>query len=194
MSYGTNDLVIYDGDIYSGSSRISPHRAQRRGDILNLGDPAPPLTVSSWVKGDKVEKFEPGKMYVVEFWATWCGPCLESIPHLTELAHKYKDKGVRFIGVDIWEQDAGWSSPSSKRWATRWTTASPRQRPRQGRPQRRRDGQELDAGGRGGWHPDGLHRPRRHDRLDRPPDEDRRAAGQDHGRRLGPQGRCERPW
>ena len=73
------------------------------GDILGVGDPAPPLAVGKWIKGEKVEEFEPGKTYVVEFWATWCSPSLACIPHTTELARKYKD--VRFIGVDVWEED-----------------------------------------------------------------------------------------
>jgi len=40
---------------------------------------------------------------LVDFWATWCGPCIESIPHLTETAQKNPD--VTFIGVSIWEDD-----------------------------------------------------------------------------------------
>jgi thiol-disulfide isomerase/thioredoxin len=39
----------------------------------------------------------------VEFWATWCGPCRQTIPHLTKLAEKYKDK-VTVIGVSVWER------------------------------------------------------------------------------------------
>jgi thiol-disulfide isomerase/thioredoxin len=70
---------------------------------LGVGDPAPKLEVKEFVKGDAVKDFDKGKIYVVEFWATWCGPCRVSIPHLTELQKKNKD--VVFIGVSVWEQD-----------------------------------------------------------------------------------------
>lgn len=70
---------------------------------LTVGDPAPKLEVSSFVKGEPVTNLEPGKFYVVEFWATWCGPGRATIPHLTELQKKHPD--VNFIGVSVWEQD-----------------------------------------------------------------------------------------
>jgi thiol-disulfide isomerase/thioredoxin len=72
-------------------------------DTLGVGDPAPKLEVKSFVKGDPVTAFEPSKTYVVEFWATWCGPCIQSIPHLSELQKKHPD--ATFIGVSIWEND-----------------------------------------------------------------------------------------
>jgi thiol-disulfide isomerase/thioredoxin len=81
------------------------------GEILNIGDPAPPLAVSGWVKGEKVERFEPGKTYVVDFWGTWCGPCQGTIPYLTVLARKYKDRGVRIIGVNFRERDVRLVAP-----------------------------------------------------------------------------------
>jgi thiol-disulfide isomerase/thioredoxin len=78
-------------------------RAQAQS--LELGSPAPKLDVKSFVKGEPISEFEHGKNYVVEFWATWCGPCKTSIPHLTEL--QKKNPGVTFIGVSVWEQDQG---------------------------------------------------------------------------------------
>jgi thiol-disulfide isomerase/thioredoxin len=70
---------------------------------LNVGDPAPKLAIKEFVKGDPVAQLEKGKTYVVEFWATWCGPCRTTIPHLTELQKRYKD--ITFIGVSVLEND-----------------------------------------------------------------------------------------
>jgi len=75
---------------------------------IDLGDPAPALKIKEWVKGKPVDlKAGKGKnIYVVEFWATWCAPCRTSIPHLTEIQKKYKDKGVVVIAVTDEEKDA----------------------------------------------------------------------------------------
>lgn len=65
---------------------------------LVVGSPAPKLELSKWIKGESVSSFEEGKVYVVEFWATWCPPCVKSIPHLTKLQKQHKDSAV-IIGV-----------------------------------------------------------------------------------------------
>lgn len=72
-------------------------------DNLTIGDPAPEMKYSRWLKGKPVKSFSKDGMYVVEFWATWCGACLQAMPHLSELSKKYKDKAT-FISVNIWEK------------------------------------------------------------------------------------------
>ncbi len=70
----------------------------RERKLLTVGDKAPALTIKEWVKGSPVAEFQAGHTYVVEFWATWCGPCVRAFPHLSELQKQYEGK-VTFIGV-----------------------------------------------------------------------------------------------
>ena len=66
---------------------------------LRVGDPAPRLRVTRWLNGEPVTRFEPGKVYVLDFWATWCGPCLRSMPHLGKLAKEHEAAGLVVIPV-----------------------------------------------------------------------------------------------
>jgi thiol-disulfide isomerase/thioredoxin len=73
-------------------------KAPKAEPTLKVGDKAPQITIEKWVKGEPITGYEKGRVYVVEFWATWCGPCIASMPHLTHLQKEYKDK-VQIIGV-----------------------------------------------------------------------------------------------
>ena len=69
---------------------------------LKIGDAAPELKVGEWYKAGPV-KIEADKNYIIECWATWCGPCVAVFPHLSELAKANKDK-LTVIGVNVWER------------------------------------------------------------------------------------------
>ncbi|MCA6115105.1 redoxin family protein [Bradyrhizobium sp. WSM 1738] len=72
--------------------------------VLRMESPAPPIKVENWLRGQPLTSFQPGKVYVVEFWATWCGPCVAAMPHLVQLQDKYKDSGVEVLGVAACER------------------------------------------------------------------------------------------
>lgn len=88
---------------------------------LKVGDPAPKLQTGKWVQGEPVKEFQPGKAYLVEFWATWCPPCRASIPHLNEVHKKFQDKGLVVIGQDCWEQDDALVAPFIKKMGDKMT-------------------------------------------------------------------------
>ncbi|MBK7403731.1 MAG: redoxin family protein [Phycisphaerales bacterium] len=100
-------LVMAGAPAMAQKAQPKPERApgvsvERVGKLM-VGDRAPELSIASWVKGEPVTGFEDGKVYVVECWATWCGPCIAGMPHVSELQKEYKDKGVTVIGVNIWD-------------------------------------------------------------------------------------------
>jgi thiol-disulfide isomerase/thioredoxin len=55
-------------------------------------------------------------VFVIEFWATWCGPCRSTIPHLSALQRAYKDKGVVMVGIS--DEDAATVTPFVEKMGT----------------------------------------------------------------------------
>jgi len=70
---------------------------------LNIGDKAPQLKINEWLKGSPVKNFKKGRVYLLEFWATWCGPCIAAMPDLSDLARRYKDS-LSVIGVNVYQE------------------------------------------------------------------------------------------
>lgn len=68
-----------------------------------IGEKAPPVKVETWfngspsaVPGDGVKGH---RVFLVEFWATWCGPCIQNIPHIAKLQEKYREGGLLVLGI-----------------------------------------------------------------------------------------------
>ena len=67
---------------------------------VNVGD-TPTLQFKS-VQGDQINLAAlRGKIVIVDFWATWCGPCMAEAPHMVQINQKYKDKGLQMIGISL---------------------------------------------------------------------------------------------
>lgn len=75
-------------------------------DGVQQGDKAPSLSIES-MNGHGTASIEPGKVTIVDFWATWCEPCKKSFPKYQELYVKYKASGLEIVGVSVDDEKGG---------------------------------------------------------------------------------------
>jgi thiol-disulfide isomerase/thioredoxin len=78
--------------------------AEKAGPSLKPGDTVSvdALKSAKWIRGEAPEAWEPGKLYIIECWATWCGPCRGVIPHMNELYKNREKDGLGVVGMNVW--------------------------------------------------------------------------------------------
>ena len=77
------------------------------GEVSIKEGPAPDFTLPLF-NGDTLQLSQlQGKVVMVDFWSSWCPPCLEEAPVLAQVYREYAQQGVEFVGVDIWDSQKG---------------------------------------------------------------------------------------
>jgi peroxiredoxin len=83
---------------------VLPHCAKEKKPSSTL---APDFTLKT-LDGQEITLSQlRGKMVLLDFWATWCGPCRESIPHFIQIYKTYRENGFEMIGLSVDKGDEG---------------------------------------------------------------------------------------
>lgn len=95
-----------------------------------VGKPTPKIDIAEWISGEiQGENPFAGRSVVLEFWATWCTPCVEAIPHLNSLAEKYAGDKLVFVSIsdekgEVVEKFMANHPMRTKRWPSKPPTSS----------------------------------------------------------------------
>jgi thiol-disulfide isomerase/thioredoxin len=102
-------LKMVDDSISNATTNVKNQKEQgvilsglrsKRGHLRLLGEVAPEISIDKWIDQTPVKLADlRGKVVLLDFWATWCGPCLAAFPHLKTWHEKYKDKGFVILGL-----------------------------------------------------------------------------------------------
>lgn len=95
-------------NVLKGPGVKDKEAAKPRGDAMmasGKGQRFPEFTLKDPEGNEFTLDSYKGEIVVLDFWATWCGPCKAIMPELQKLHNKYKDRGVRVIGVNLYEEN-----------------------------------------------------------------------------------------
>jgi len=84
-----------------------------RGDETGQGIMPAEMQAVRFAGWEKILREQRGHIIVVDLWASWCSPCIERFPHMVDLYHRYRDRGVRFISLNFDQQ----GDTESLQWA-----------------------------------------------------------------------------
>ena len=82
--------------------------------MLEVGMKAPQFTLPDKNGNMVTMSTVKGKIKIIDFWASWCGPCRLNNPALRKLYDEYHDKGLEIIGVSLDTSKAGWEKAMDK--------------------------------------------------------------------------------
>jgi len=100
--------------ILSFAFAFSVSAVEAQGPVPNITDYRLDFTVAG-MKGDSIKLSSlKGKVFLLDFWASWCGPCRYSNKNLVKLYNKYKDKGLEILSVTLDNEKSEWKKAVAK--------------------------------------------------------------------------------
>ena len=100
-------MVLKDGEPMPEGTTVKQSEPRRSGLAIQVGDKAPDFQLKALDGSDVTLASLKGKVVLLDFWATWCGPCKQVMPTIQKLADEFKDKGVVVMGVNTFERGDG---------------------------------------------------------------------------------------
>ena len=109
-------ILAFAGFIFLGcQSKTSPKQEPQSPNTENI---LPDFKMNHIGGGsisvrDEISKH---KITVIDFWASWCGPCMQEAPYMVDLYNKYSDKGLGIIGISLDKDEQSWNISDLQGW------------------------------------------------------------------------------